>query len=45
MGPIGRIVPTKGEFMIMVFIIMLIGWCAVEFILWLLSFVEISLVK
>ena len=26
-------------------IIMLLGWCAVEFILWLFSFVEISLFK
>ena len=45
MGPIGRILPTKGELLIMVFIIMLLGWCAVEFILWLLSFFEISLAK
>jgi len=43
MGPIGRILPTKGELLIIVLIIMLTGWGAVEFILWLLSFVEISL--
>lgn len=45
MGPIGRVVPTKGELLIIVFIIMLLGWCAIEFILWLFSFVEISVGK
>ena len=45
MGPIGRVLPTKGEFFIIALMIMLIGWFAGEFILWLFSFVEISLAK
>lgn len=39
----GRVLPTKFEATILIFLFSFVGWATIEFILWLFSFVNISL--
>lgn len=35
--------PSKGEVIAFLCVLALLGWCAVELVLWLLSFIEITI--
>ena len=45
MIPIDRVIPTRGELIFIVAIVMVAGWGLIEAVLWLSSFVKFSIVN